>query len=286
MTFTAILTVGNVKNSAYDGPGMLNYNTLKQAIDSAPAGALIAVAAGAHLYGGINLFKQITIIGLGNTPDETALTGGNSMPFTLSGNADLTLENITFRSSPSGWTQLFQAWNNLGLRRVTANRCLFDQTGNSLNQGFFSSWLLNAGLTTMRFTHCSFLSAYCTFRRYELGAISLEKCLIQNPNFMDCTGTLAASDYVTSATDQYGHQYGQVEQNIVDVSQQAIDLRDNQPVTATLFDWFHPQTFMKAATDADREWRAKIHSGQAFGIYHLSRDNRCPPIIHGPYTAE
>jgi hypothetical protein len=71
-----------------------------------------------------------------------------------------------------------------------------------------------------------------------------------------------------------------------EISGQVKDLQTLQPPFVTLFDWNDATTFVRMEADAQGRWDAIIRQGSQYGAYYLSRDNRCPPIIHGPYTAE
>ena len=59
-------------------------------------------------------------------------------------------------------------------------------------------------------------------------------------------------------------------------------------VRVRIFNWDLPQQFTEAAVAQDGTWSESdaLPWGERYGVYYLSRDNRCPPIIHGPYTAE
>jgi hypothetical protein len=51
------------------------------------------------------------------------------------------------------------------------------------------------------------------------------------------------------------------------------------------FDWTHPARHA-VASRTSRRWSTFVPRGSQYGLYYLSSDNRCPPIIHGPYSAE
>lgn len=55
-----------------------------------------------------------------------------------------------------------------------------------------------------------------------------------------------------------------------------------------IFNWDLPHQFTDTAVAQDGTWSESesLPWGERHGVYYLSRDPRCPPIIHGPYTAE
>jgi len=55
---------------------------------------------------------------------------------------------------------------------------------------------------------------------------------------------------------------------------------------AVVFDWANPAEFTVNTPDQSGAWRTARRISEQVGVYYLSSDNRCPPIIHGPYTAE
>jgi hypothetical protein len=49
-----------------------------------------------------------------------------------------------------------------------------------------------------------------------------------------------------------------------------------------IFDWLKPSIHLPAETSSSGEWSATVPTGTRFGVYYLSSDSRCPPIINGP----
>lgn len=69
---------------------------------------------------------------------------------------------------------------------------------------------------------------------------------------------------------------------INDIESRAIDLRGIPQPNVTLFDWHNPVRHRKAVVDPEGHWTAPMIA-RPFGVYYKSQDNRCPPIVHGPY---
>ena len=65
-----------------------------------------------------------------------------------------------------------------------------------------------------------------------------------------------------------------------------VDLQSIAPPTVTLFTWQTLRLHAKGRPGADRVWSFDVPDGAQYGAYYLSQDNRCSPVIHGPYTAE
>lgn len=72
------------------------------------------------------------------------------------------------------------------------------------------------------------------------------------------------------------------------VAGRVIELIGQAAPRLVLFDWSEPTRFQSATVQSDGHWEnaLPVFPGDQYGIYYLSQDNRCPPIIHGPYTAE
>jgi hypothetical protein len=67
--------------------------------------------------------------------------------------------------------------------------------------------------------------------------------------------------------------------------QRVVELQKLADPHVVVFDWNNPRRHIIPEI-IDKWWQTAFPVGQTFGIYYLSSDNRCPPIIHGPYTAE
>jgi len=76
--------------------------------------------------------------------------------------------------------------------------------------------------------------------------------------------------------------------SIGSLSGQVRDLAGLEQPRVRIFNWDLPQQFTEAAVDQDGTWSESDARpwGERYGVYYLSRDSRCPPIVHGPYTAE
>ena len=70
------------------------------------------------------------------------------------------------------------------------------------------------------------------------------------------------------------------------VNSSLIDLRGIAAPRVTLFNWDDPTHYAQCLPGPDDQWSLTVPPGLKYGLYYLSQDNRCPPIIHGPYTAE
>lgn len=73
---------------------------------------------------------------------------------------------------------------------------------------------------------------------------------------------------------------------LTESSGKIVDLRGLAKPIARTFYWDDPSFFQSADVGEDDKWSHRMLTGEPFGAYYLSSDNRCPPIIHGPYTAE
>ena len=70
------------------------------------------------------------------------------------------------------------------------------------------------------------------------------------------------------------------------VESSIVDLRGIAAPRVTLFNWDDPTHYAQCLPGPDDQWSLTVPLGLKYGLYYLSQDNRCPPIIHGPYTAE
>ena len=70
------------------------------------------------------------------------------------------------------------------------------------------------------------------------------------------------------------------------ITGQVRDLQSVASPRVILFEWENPEQFSTAIVASDGTWAAQVFHGRQYGIYYLSADNRCPPIIHGPYIPE
>jgi hypothetical protein len=70
------------------------------------------------------------------------------------------------------------------------------------------------------------------------------------------------------------------------IHSRVIDIHTAGTPRGVLVDWDAPDRYVEMQIDSQGHWEEAFPSDIAFGAYYLSTDNRCPPIIHGPYTAE
>lgn len=290
MSFTSIAAVGAVPSgSYYDRSDVVRYTTFAAALGGEPDGALIVLMPGTHNHEPLTINRVLTIIGIADTPDETILQAADVNGLVFGQSARVTLENLRINAlSATSWNSLIILPSGATTTTLTANRCVFWGGNNNYNVGFSSTPNSTGTPNRLRFQNCTLLrGGYSHFLRQSLAGISFRRCYMPNRVLAECTGTLYTDDTVSTPTIGYGADYGWLNQDQPTVSQRAWDLQDFQPVTATLFDWDAPQQFFtRADTDSEHRWSSAVRRGMRYGIYYLGSDPRCPPIIHGPYTAE
>jgi len=71
-----------------------------------------------------------------------------------------------------------------------------------------------------------------------------------------------------------------------DMASRAIDLVGAGDPRVVLFDWDNPSRHLTATMSDRGNWRAAWPDDVRPGVYYISRDTRCLPVIHGPYITE
>lgn len=265
------------------------YTGINAAVNGVPDDTLLLVDPGDYVTNApLDINKRLAIVGLDTRPriiNQNVYEHHN----TIIGGADVVFENMVFRSNTMPWiTALYITQDNPNIR-LLAHRCHF-QVGHSSGYGFASRMTAPPG--ALRLHHCTIERGYSTLLHGNLSAIDLHRCYTPNYSTYLTSGALNLDDKVLTPTDGYGSDSGEplidLNHSLVNISSRVMDLRGIGSPHVVLFGWANPASFcVPSQIDADGHWSdAFVPRGHEFGIYYLSRDNRCPPIIHGPYTAE
>lgn len=264
------------------------YTTANAALAAAPAGALLIVSPGSYpVMTNLDIDRKLTVIGRGGMPVFTQLAN----TFNLLAGADLTLDGVRLNADAGSYVGAISVPGRPV--KLLANRTWIERSGD------FRGCLLGASNPDtpggLRFQHCSLTAPAwggATLWGSNLNNIALHRCYTPHYNETFCSQSLFEDDKTQTPLPGYGHEYGtpivEIEPYFVEISSRVLDLRANASPRVVLFDWLHPEIFAEpSAIDSAGHWSgALVPSGATFGLYYLSRDSRCPPIIHGPYTAE
>lgn len=265
------------------------YSDINSAVNGVPDDALLLIEPGTYTTTGrLDINKKLGLLGYGGRP---VIQNGNRYAHenNLLGGAHVVAENVTFRSPTSQpWITALFAGDGPNIS-LLAHRV-------KLERGHANSHVLRVGYNhppgALRFQHCTLERGYNTLYGGDLNAVSLSRCYTPNYSTFLTSGTLNLDDKVLTETEGYGHESGvpliDLNDSLVNISSRVVDLRPALSPRVVLFDWLHPDRYcVPGQMAADGHWSdAFVGRGVDFGVYYLSRDNRCTPIIHGPYTAE
>jgi hypothetical protein len=258
------------------------------AISQADDGTLLFVAPGNYTISeNLSINKRIGLSGYEGRPVIYA----PDTRFNLIGGASVVLDGVTLRSGNiQGYNSAIRVWPPNAT--LYANRTLFAVESQSYHYALSGVGDYDFTDHTLHFQHCTLERGYATITGLNLRNIALSKCYTPNYSTGIKTGTLFEDDKSLIQADGYGHEFGSpliVASNyLVEISSRVLDLRGLSAPRVVLFDWHAPELFaIPSIHSADGHWSGALaFKGGQFGIYYLSSDARCPPIIHGPYTAE
>jgi hypothetical protein len=286
MSYSAIIALNASSTRRFLIP---TYGTAGEAFAAAPDDALILVASGTYpVPSALNIDRTLTVVGHEEIPSFTLLAN----TFNLLSGADLTLDLVRLYAN-TGSTPIGAIHVPDRPVKLLANRVWIDYFGG--NRGGVLGATNQDAPGCLRFQQCSFTSPVFgspTFWGTDLSNVALHRCYTPFYNVTFGSSSLFEDDKTLSPLTGYGHSYGMsivdFEPYFADISSRVLDLRGIGSPRVVLFDWSAPTTFATPAqVDSDGHWSgAMVPHGVEFGIYYLSADNRCPPIIHGPYTAE
>jgi hypothetical protein len=266
------------------------YSDINSAVNSVPDDTLLLIGPGTYTTTArFTITKRLALAGINGRPIiKNADVYDNH--FRIGGNADVVLDGITLQGPDTQpWVQVLFIENSNAIR-VTANRTFFDVASSS--QYSLGNNIYNPDPGILRFQHCTLERGYATIVYGNLSAIDLYRCYTPNYRAYITSETLNLDDKMLVETDGYGHESGvpliDLNDHLVNISSRVVDLRPAPSPRVVLFDWLHPDRYcVPGQMAASGHWSdAFVGKGLDFGVYYLSRDARCPPIIHGPYTAE
>ena len=272
------------------------YSRVDQAIDAAPQGGLVLVMPGTHNLNSSNsqiaqVAKPLAVIGTGDHPDDTIIrdTGINSH-FRIQNGCSAVIENLQILSTSvaSGRSSLIVQGSGESITALF-NRVNFAHGHSSADT--INNWSSGAPGAAVEYRHCTISRGRNTFVSYSGGRTVLHRVHTPPSLAISASSTsipLANRDHSNDPAPDYGHHYGELtvappattwlQQGLVAVPGSAAQ-------RVCLFDWARPERYVVADISSG-QWQAPVPVGVPFGIYYLSTDNHCPPIIHGPYTAE
>ena len=295
--YTGVVSFGDTSG----GLGYPNYATLQAACSAVPSGGAIVIAPGSYtLTAGVDINKSVDIIGVDSVSLLAPSKSDHAAIFGISGGSiDVLFENVQFAPSIAthvhGELGLIE-WNGCpgAAQRVTFNACTIQSV--SLMMGALYGGVYGSCTGThppVAFHHCRF-NLYASdrlFRWTNLANIRITRCIsnLANVSGVQSINSLPSPDYVTTNTPYYGPTWYWPMHRLPEhaLTGRAMDLMSVASPRVTLFEWGDPQTARHAILQAQGHWHSPSPlPGREYGIYYLSQDNRCPPIIHGPYTAE
>lgn len=303
--FDHIYTVGDVAATGKVAPETLlaaiNYANPYAAITAAQHNTLVLVAPGVYKSSSSNRIRytgKVAIRGLGETPTDVRFTRTNRNDAEFSPNSEVIFENIHVQGlENSSGDNLFVSQN--AVASAVYSRTLLELRSTRADSGHYLEGSRdNAQSGPILFRHS-------TLRRKNSGYTfnCSSGVTINRPRFSwsktvvspslsiragAYSGDWASSDYVEAPAPDYGHLSGEYYIDLVGVpvSGRVRDLRNLALPNVVVFSWDRPSLFLRPMIAATGEWEVNVPKGHKYGIYYLSSDNRCPPIIHGPYTAE
>jgi hypothetical protein len=265
------------------------FTTINAAVADILDNTLLLIGPGTYAVGSnLNIGGVKAFVGYGGRPVLSNLNNN----FNLLTGADVMLDGLTLRGSSLDWQVMLLVAPPL---QLLANRVKIEvpRLNNYALGSYFGNSSVDAG--SLQFRHCTLERGYATIVNLRLQNISLYRCYTPNYSTYSTFGSLGslyADDKALALTDDYGHEFGEPavrpEDYLCEISSRVLDLRRTGSPRIVLFDWRNPTLFcVPADIDSDGHWSgALVPKNKQFGIYYLSRDQRCPPIIHGPYTAE
>jgi hypothetical protein len=286
MSYDAILALNNTPDRYRLVP---TYTDANAAFAAAPDNALVLVTPGTYpVTTALNLDRKLAVFGDGGLPEFTGLNN----TFNIVAGADLTLDRVSLAGGSAFYTGALSLPDRYA--QLIANRSLLQTTAIQLT-GVVLGGTLRHFPGCFEFRHCSLVrpaQGNTTFWSTNLSNVALHRCYTPNYETTFASGSLHEDDKVLTPTTDYGHEYGDAiidpSPLFADIASRVLDLRSVGSPRVVLFDWADPSTFATPAQiDSEGHWSgAMVPHGVEFGVYYLSRDGRCPPIIHGPYTAE
>jgi len=283
--YTGVVSLGD-STGVYGYP---NYTTLAAAYAAVPSGGAVLIAPGTYTTNGpVSVAKPVDFIApFGATINPVSRTRG-VLSF---GDVECLIEGLTLQHVNSSDLELM-LWSRARQAPLRFNGCTI--IAPPLTYGALATLERAPPFTQtpVEFTHCAFVGGTeftpGVFRWIGLDRIRLQRCLYSGSLTFQTYNEWLEFDAVTTPEQGYGPEYFWSLARLpllTEFAGRVVDLLSNPTPRVVVFQWQNPTRARVVPVDSSGAWSLLLPSAE-YGIYYLSQDNRCPPIIHGPYTAE